>query len=168
MAYLQELDDFPREVQRGAATVLPWWPKVAGEGNVAADASPAPTATVESPTGEALGSAAVAVTLVEGVSRFAVTVDASDAAIWQLGELYRLTVAWAFGGEARSESERFAVVAELYRPDVSLSDLLDEVPNAAQILSAQASRQATTITPEQRAAQLGLHAWTDVHEWLRS
>lgn len=171
MSYLAELDDYPQEARQGfAGNVLRFWPKVLGEGNVAADPAPAPTAQLFGPKGEALGAAAVAVSAVgvPAISRFDLTVDTTAIASWPLGSNYRADVSWTFGAVGRVDSLRFDVVRVPFNPHLSLNDFVEEVADAAEYLEGQAQAIVAGRTPEQHASVLGVKAWVDVRRKIEA
>lgn len=169
MSYAAELDDFRQVVRQGyASNTLTHWPKVEGVGNVEVTSA---TYTLHRPYAqdtEVLASGSCTVTDVDGVSKLTLTVDASAITTWLLDEYYRATLLITYAGEVLKRDVYFDVGRSTYRPQVSLNDLLEEDANLDRVLTRQADVISDGRTAEAHASVLGVKAWGDVREWLRS
>ena len=174
MVYLAEIDGSGsrQEVRRGyASNVLQWWPKWPGVGNVLITSTP--TATVYKPGAslDSIGAASVSMATVEGVSRVSITIDTSNTTTYELDENYRCQVAWSYTdsdgvAHSRDDAIRFDVCREPYRPQISLNNLQDMVPDIGQRLLSSARQIKSDRTAEQMASTIGARAWDDVRAKL--
>lgn len=168
MTYAAELDDVRQEVRRGyAGNVVTFWPKHPGVGNVAVTGTP--TYEVYKP-GESTAtvSGSVTVAAVDGVSKITTTIDASNTTTFELTTDWSWVVTYVYDGVTYTETIRFDVVIEPYRPLVSLNDLQNEIADIGTRLTRQATAIASGRTAEQHASVLGMQAWAQVRLWLMS
>lgn len=169
--YFPELDDHPLEVRRGfAQNALPYWPKVQGFGNVVVDGIP--TYSIFKPSGELIAQnlAAIVQEPVDGASILLLAVNASDEAVYELKEFFRIDITWApvlqpgmvLKQNPLVETIRFSSVRVPYTPRLSLNDFVEEMSDARQFLEGQAQAMGER-TADQHASVLVLRAWTEVH-----
>jgi hypothetical protein len=172
VTYQAELDDVRQEIRRGyASNVVTFWPKHPGVGNVAVTGTP--TYEIYKP-GESTATVSGSVTVTtlghgsSEISKITTTIDASNTSTFELTTDWSWVVTYVYDGITYTETIRFDVVIEPYRPLVSLNDLQNEIADIGTRLKRQATAIAGGRTAEQHASVLGMQAWAQVRLWLMS
>lgn len=169
MGYQFEDDELRQELRQGVAKTVRIWPKYQGVGNVSAHAT-ANTFEVFDGAGESLQGptaiAPVAVTVEYGtISRF----DVPVAAIGTLGEDLRIDLRWTYSGVVQLTSVFFDVVLyPLGSPSVTLNDVLEERPDAGDILERMGDVLGLTNAKESMAAKFALRALVELDAKIRA
>lgn len=133
--FTAELDDLRLEVRKSVATTLSFWPKVSGSGNVYVSATP--TFTVYDPDGASVQASSNA-SLTQINTNEYTRIDCAVPAIGTLGEDYRIDILWVDDATSTARRDQVYFDCVLYPygpPSVSLNDLLEERPDAAEILA---------------------------------